>query len=173
MLWYVFSVCLLPTSCRLSYQLLQLLLHKLCYRWNLRVWILGKLRGEALIGDESFAYTILVHCQPQWSIQGSFWRVFDHLDGKQRVANRILGSSRGFSSQGEQGSLFDLTEDGKTAWPKLLFDLLRDLLPGCIGGDQFSRNFIPVCSQAQLRFKSFNHLFIRSVCCNNNVLAGN
>jgi hypothetical protein len=48
--------------------------------------------------------------------------VFDHLDGKQRVANRILGSSRGFSCQGEQGSLFDLPEEGKAACPKLLLD---------------------------------------------------
>ena len=45
---------LLPTSCRLSYQLLQLLLHELCYRWNLRIWILGKLRGEAFIDNLSF-----------------------------------------------------------------------------------------------------------------------
>src|SRR5215470_3220507 len=62
------SVSLLSTSCCLGYQFLQFLLHQLCDRCNLRVWILGKLRGEALIGDESVACTILVHCQPQWSI---------------------------------------------------------------------------------------------------------
>ena len=33
-----------------------------------------------------------------------FWGVFDHLHGQQRVANRILGSSRGFACKGEQGS---------------------------------------------------------------------
>src|SRR5579859_2218218 len=31
------SVCLLPTSCRLSYQFFQLLLHQLCDRCNFRV----------------------------------------------------------------------------------------------------------------------------------------
>ena len=61
-------VYLLPTACRLGYQFFQLLLHQLCNRCNFRVWILGKLRGEAFIGDNRFACTILVHHQPQWRI---------------------------------------------------------------------------------------------------------
>jgi len=89
--------------------------------------------------------------------------VFNHLYGQQRVAKRILDSSRGFASQGKQGSLVELTEEGKTAGPKLLLDDLDGLLPRCIGSDRLSRNFFPVRSQAQLRFKRFNHLVIRTV----------
>ncbi len=36
MLWGVFSVCLLPSSCRLSHQRLQLLLHQMHDGGNLR-----------------------------------------------------------------------------------------------------------------------------------------
>ncbi len=55
---------------------------------------------------------------------------------------------------------FVLTQNGKTACSKLLLDELDGLLKGAIG---CSRNLLPVCSQAQLRFKRFYHLFIRSV----------
>jgi len=62
------SVCLLPIPSRLSYQCFQLVLHQLCDRCNLQVGILGKLRGEALIGDHRLAYLILVDHEAQWRI---------------------------------------------------------------------------------------------------------
>src|SRR5260370_22707844 len=75
-----------------------------------------------------------------------FWGVFDHLNGKQRVANGILGCSRGFACKGEHGSWFDLTQNGKTACSKLLLHDLDGLLPGCMGRERCSRNVLPVCS---------------------------
>ena len=80
-----------------------------------RTLILGEQRGEAVIGDEGSAFILLIHCQPQWSIQCDFWQVFDHLDSEQRIANGILAHPPGFSCQGEQGSMIDLTEEAKTA----------------------------------------------------------
>src|SRR5438876_9332221 len=106
--------------------------------------ILSKKRGKAVVGYEGFSVVAFINGKSQRRIERDFRHVFDHLDRKQWVADRVLNRLARFPREGEYLSLLDFTENSEATRPQSLLNRFGDLLPGRFHRRQLASELIRV-----------------------------